>query len=88
MRGQLGSEVTEANCSEAGGPRYDPVGGFISATRANSTNSEPYTRTPPPWTIVKFIHTAGWCRLGATETQKLTHFLTAGEKSVFEGLEY
>lgn len=85
MRGHMGSEVTEANCSEAGGPRNDPVGGLISAARANNSNSDPYARTPPLWTIIKCIHTAGCCRLGPTEAQKLTHLLTVGGEILLNG---
>lgn len=67
-----GSGVTETNCSVAGGPRNDPVGGFISATRANNTLFDPYIRTLTLWIIIQSIHTAGCCRLGAFETQEHT----------------
>lgn len=78
MRGHMGSGVTEANCSEAGVPRSDSVGGFISATRANNTHSDPHTRTPTPWTVIQSIPIAGCCRLGVDEAQKHTHLHAAG----------
>lgn len=72
VRGHMGSGVTETNCSKAGGPCKDPVGGFISATRANNARVDPYTRTPTPWIIIQSIHTAGCCRLGAIGAHKHT----------------
>lgn len=59
VRGHMGSGVTETNCSEEEEPCNDPVGGFISATRANNKHFDPYTRTPTPWIIIQSIHTAG-----------------------------
>lgn len=71
VKGHMGSGVTEANCSEAGGPCNDPAGGFISATRANNTHFDPYTRTPTPWTIIQsdtLQVVAGWGPLKLTHT--------------------
>lgn len=82
MRGHTGSGVTETNCSEEGGLCNDPVGGFISATRASNKHFDPYTRTPTPGFIIQSRHTAGY---RSTHTFTQQEESNGGKQTTFRG---